>query len=282
MKQVRSATCTMRFGRGERWVGTCIYPPPRKLASPPICREKSFMDKRPLSPEDEPEETRGAFGWLLQHMRFSYLLGVEPKEHQRGVLQYWPFVVVLLSVVAVHATLDDNISVLPPLMLLALVLVVLVPIFYARRRGLYVLARFLGWGLVTLSTAVVAASVFRLVVALPVEQTPSQALLNSGLVWLTNGATFALWYFEIDSGGPEKREKDGHSTYDFMFPQDQDDDRSGWLPTFVDYLFLAFTTNLTFGPTDTAVLSRRAKVLTMIQSLFSVLIIAVVVARATA
>ncbi len=216
------------------------------------------MDKGPLSPEDESEETRGALGWLLRHMRFSYLLGVEPKEHQRGVLQYWP------------------------LMLLALVLVVLVPIFYARRRGLYVLARFLGWGLVTLSTAVVAASVFRLVVALPVEQTPSQALLNSGLVWLTNGATFALWYFEIDSGGPEKREKDGHSTYDFMFPQDQDDGRSGWSPTFVDYLFLAFTTNLTFGPTDTAVLSRRAKVLTMIQSLFSVLIIAVVVARATA
>ena len=244
---------------------------------------EAFMDKRPRPQEDKPQELpRGALDWLLRHMRFSYLLGVEPKEHQRGVLQYWPFVVVLLSVVAVHATLDDNISVLPPLMLLALVLVVLVPIFYARRRGLYVLARFLGWGLVTLSTAVVAASVFRLVVALPVEQTPSQALLNSGLVWLTNGATFALWYFEIDSGGPEKRQRDGHSTYDFMFPQDQDDDRRGWLPTFVDYLFLAFTTNLTFGPTDTAVLSRRAKVLTMIQSLFSVLIIAVVVARATA
>jgi hypothetical protein len=147
-----------------------------------------------------------------------------------------------LSVVAVHATLDDDIAVLPPLMLLALVLVLLVPIFYARKRGLYALARFLGWGLVTLSTTVVAASVFRLVVALPIEQTASQALLNSGLVWLTNGATFALWYFEIDSGGPEKREKDGHSTYDFMFPQDQDDDRSGWSPTFVDYLFLAFTT----------------------------------------
>jgi hypothetical protein len=240
------------------------------------------VEKRSRPREDKLEETpRGALDWLLQHLRFSYLFGVEPKEHQRGVLQYWPLVVVLLSVVAVHATLDDDIAVLPPLMLLALVLVVLVPIFYARRRGLYVLARFLGWGLVTLSTAVVAASVFRLVVALPVEQTASQALLNSGLVWITNGATFALWYFEIDSGGPEKREEDGHSTYDFMFPQDQDKS-SDWSPTFVDYLFLAFTTHLTFGPTDTAVLSRRAKVLTMIQSLLSVLIIAVVVARATA
>jgi hypothetical protein len=87
--------------------------------------------------------------------------------------------------------------------------------------------------------------------------THSGALYNSGLVWLTNAATFALWYFEIDSGGPDKREKDG-------------------------YLFLAVTTNLTFGPTDTAVLSRRAKILTMVQSLLSVLIIAVVVVRATA
>jgi uncharacterized membrane protein len=166
-------------------------------------------------------------------------------------------------------------------MLLALVLVLSVPLFYARRRRLHALARFLGWGLVTLSTAVVASSVVRLVVALPVEQTPTQALYNSGLVWLTNAVTFALWYFEIDSGGPDKRDKDGHSTYDFMFPQDQDDN-SSWSPNFVDYLFLAFTTNVTFGPTDTAVLSRRAKVLTMVQSLLSVLIIAVVVARATA
>jgi hypothetical protein len=168
------------------------------------------MDKRPGPREDKSEERlRGVLDWLFRHLRFSYLLGVEPKEHQRGVLQYWPLVVVLLTVLAVHATLDDDIAVLPPLMLLALVLVVLVPIFYARRRGLYVLARFLGWGLVTLSTAVVAASVFRLVVALPVEQTPSQALLNSELVWLTNGATFALWYFEIDSGGPENVNKMG-------------------------------------------------------------------------
>ena len=195
--------------------------------------------------------------------------------------QFWPLVVTLLAIVAAHATLEDDIRVLPPFMFLLLVLVMLVPIFYARQRGLRALARFLGWGLVTLSTVVVASSVVRLIVALPVEQTPGQALLNSGLVWFTNAATFALWYFEIDSGGPDKRKRDGHSTYDFMFPQDQDD-TSTWSPNYVDFLFLAFTTNLTFGPTDTAVLSRRAKVLTMIQSLLSVLIIAVVVARATA
>jgi uncharacterized membrane protein len=239
------------------------------------------MDERTRSPEDQRKEHRSALSWLLQHWRISCLLGMEQQEPPRGLLQYWPLIVTLLAVVAVHTTLEGDIRVLPPFMLLALVLVPLVPLFYARQRSLHALARFLGWGLVTLSMAVVASSVFRLVVALPVEQTPSQALYNSGLVWLTNAATFALWYFEIDSGGPAKREKDGHSTYDFMFPQDQDDS-STWSPNFVDYLFLAFTTNLTFGPTDTAVLSRRAKILTMVQSFLSVLIIAVLVARATA
>src|ERR687885_980881 len=239
------------------------------------------MDERPPSGEGEPKEHHSALRWFLQHWRISYLLGVEHDEPRRGLLRYWPLIVTLLALVAVHVMLDDDIKVLPPLMLLALVLVLLVPIFYARGRGLHALARFLGWGLVTLSTAVVASSVVRLVAALPIEQTPTQALYNSGLVWLTNAVTFALWYFEIDSGGPDKRDKDGHSTYDFMFPQDQDDN-SSWSPNFVDYLFLAFTTNVTFGPTDTAVLSRRAKVLTMIQSLLSLLILAVLVARATA
>ena len=240
------------------------------------------MDQRPPSGEGEPKEHRSsALRWFLQHWRISYLLGVQQNEPRRGLLKYWPLIVTLLAIVGVHVMIDDDIKVLPPFMLLALVLLLLVPIFYARGRGLHALARFLGWGLVTLSTAVVASSVVRLVAALPIEQTPTQALYNSGLVWLTNAVTFALWYFEIDSGGPDKRDKDGHSTYDFMFPQDQDDN-SSWSPNFVDYLFLAFTTNVTFGPTDTAVLSRRAKVLTMVQSLLSVLIIAVVVARATA
>src|ERR687884_1903980 len=199
------------------------------------------MDKRPPSGEGEPKEHRSsALRWFLQHWRISYLLGVQQNEPpSRGLLQYWPLIVTLLAIVAVHVMIDDDIKVLPPFMLLALVLLLLVPIFYARGRGLHALARFLGWGLVTLSTAVVASSVVRLVAALPVEQTPTQALFNSGLVWLTNAVTFALWYFEIDSGGPDKREKDGHGTSDFMFPQDQEDN-SGWSPNFVDYLFLAF------------------------------------------
>jgi uncharacterized membrane protein len=53
-----------------------------------------------------------------------------------------------------------------------------------------------------------------------------------------------------------------------------------WSPNFMDYLFLAFNTSTAFSPTDTPVLARWAKVLTMLQSLLSLLIIALLAARA--
>jgi uncharacterized membrane protein len=54
----------------------------------------------------------------------------------------------------------------------------------------------------------------------------------------------------------------------------------GWSPGFVDYLFLAFNTSTAFSPTDTAILSRRAKVLTMAQSVVSLAVVAVLIGRA--
>jgi uncharacterized membrane protein len=53
-----------------------------------------------------------------------------------------------------------------------------------------------------------------------------------------------------------------------------------WSPGLLDYLFLAFNTSTAFSPTDTAFLSRRAKVLMMVQALQSLLISGVIVARA--
>jgi len=136
--------------------------------------------------------------------------------------------------------------------------------------------------LAILATAAVGTSILLLVVYLstrPVE--PATALRDAGLIWLAKAVTFAVWYWEIDEGGPGKRRSDAHEGVDFQFPQDQNGS-SGWFPDFADYLYLAITTNMTFGPTDTAVLSKRAKILTIFQALFSLLIIAVVVARATA
>jgi hypothetical protein len=53
-----------------------------------------------------------------------------------------------------------------------------------------------------------------------------------------------------------------------------------WSPRFIDYLFIAFNTSTAFSPSDTPVLSRWAKVLTMLQSAISLIIVALLASRA--
>jgi hypothetical protein len=53
-----------------------------------------------------------------------------------------------------------------------------------------------------------------------------------------------------------------------------------WRPRFVDYLFVAFTQSSTFGPTDSPLLARWAKVLAMIQILISLTIVVLLISRA--
>ena len=38
-------------------------------------------------------------------------------------------------------------------------------------------------------------------------------------IWLTNVIVFALWYWEIDRGGPDQRICDRHGPPDFLFSQ---------------------------------------------------------------
>ena len=53
-----------------------------------------------------------------------------------------------------------------------------------------------------------------------------------------------------------------------------------WYPGFIDYLFLAFNHSTAFSPTDTGILSRKAKVLVMIQASISLMAVAVIIAKA--
>ena len=49
---------------------------------------------------------------------------------------------------------------------------------------------------------------------------------------------------------------------------------------FLDYLFLGYNTAMAFSPTDAAPLTRRAKMLMMLESKISLLTLVVVAARA--
>ena len=92
---------------------------------------------------------------------------------------------------------------------------------------------------------------------------------------------FALWYWELDRGGPDERSSPQHREPDFLFPQMSTPGcaRQGWRPHFVDYLYVSFTNAIAVSPTDTMPLTRWAKLLMLVQSLISVLTLAMVAAR---
>jgi uncharacterized membrane protein len=101
-------------------------------------------------------------------------------------------------------------------------------------------------------------------------------------VWVTNVLVFALWYWELDRGGPVARLSPDRRLPDFLFPQMTAPDATvaDWSPGFIDYLFTSFTNATAFSPTDTMPLTPWVKVLFMVQSLASLLTVALVVSRA--
>ncbi|HEY5023733.1 MAG TPA: hypothetical protein VII76_02040 [Acidimicrobiales bacterium] len=107
-------------------------------------------------------------------------------------------------------------------------------------------------------------------------------IYSSVPVWVTNVLVFALWYWELDRGGPVTRLELHRRQPDFLFPQmtAPDATRPDWSPAFIDYLYTSFTNATAFSPTDTMPLTPWAKILMMIQSLASLLTVALVVSRA--
>ena len=100
-------------------------------------------------------------------------------------------------------------------------------------------------------------------------------------IWLTNVIVFGLWYWELDRGGPAVRLRADHRQPDFLFPQMATPKSApGWTPKFLDYLYTSFTNATAFSPTDTMPITSAAKLLMMIQSLASLLLVALVVSRA--
>jgi uncharacterized membrane protein len=201
----------------------------------------------------------------------------------RSGLPRWPAAVALLGVGALYAVISGGLTLGPRAFLLGLVAVPLVPSLTAHLRGRNRLARGFGFGVIGLVTLAVIVSVFLLVSSSLGGGTSAPGLLqDAALLWVINVATFAVGYWELDSGGPARRHREGHVSEDFLFPQKNLDHKAAraWSPGFLDYLFLAFNTNTAFSPTDTAFLSRRAKVLMMVQALLSLLILAVLVSRA--
>jgi hypothetical protein len=109
-----------------------------------------------------------------------------------------------------------------------------------------------------------------------------QLLRDAGEIWIGNVVAFALWYWELDGGGPLRRTASSVFGRDFAFVQMTTPQlvRTDWLPRLVDYLYLSFTNASAFSPTDTLPLTSRAKLLMLLQSAISIVTLILVAARA--
>ena len=139
--------------------------------------------------------------------------------------------------------------------------------------------------LVLLITAANAFSAGRLVYLIVTGHTgknPVYLLASGAAVWATNVIAFALWYWEFDRGGPVLRALGERHYPDLLFPQMVSPELAtpDWDARFVDYLYTSFTNATAFSPTDVMPLARWAKLTFMVQSGVSLVLGALVVARA--
>lgn len=195
----------------------------------------------------------------------------------------------VLAIGAIYLALPRNLVLGPIWLLPTLIVILLAPTVLSHRMGRYSLNRTLGMIINGITTLALIGSVILLVRTLPAHRSsPLQLLRAGGLLWLTNVIVFALWYWRLDGGGPTVRHKEKKfGSTSFLFPQMQipQEERAQfacarWRPRFVDYLFVAFTQSSTFGPTDSPLLARWAKVLAMIQILISLTIVVLLISRA--
>jgi hypothetical protein len=201
----------------------------------------------------------------------------------------WPALIAILAVGGIFMALPAELIVGPRWVFPSVVIAILVPTVISHQAGKHHLNAILGFAVSGILTAGLIISLILLIDALPEhKEAPGALLLSAGSLWITNILVFALWYWRLDAGGPHQRDKRaGHPDGAFLFPQMtmSDDavaeaDQQDWSPNFIDYLFLAFNTSTAFSPTDAPVLARWAKILMMLQSLLSLLIIALLAARA--
>ena len=202
--------------------------------------------------------------------------------------QRWPASLAVLLMIGLQLRLPDDLTpagrYLLPVVELGL-LVVLVAVNPRRISRSTVLARTLGLTLIAVASLVNAWSVIRLVRGLLSGTFGSDAgaLLTVGAnIWFTNVLIFALWYWELERGGPGARAVGADPELDFLFPQmaETSIDFHHWEPEFVDYAYVSFTNAAAFSPTDTMPLTRWAKLAMMLQSAVSLVTGLLVIARA--
>jgi hypothetical protein len=196
----------------------------------------------------------------------------------------WPALVAILGVGGLYLALPESMTVGPDWLPLVILAILAIPVWAFHRLGKEHLNQMSSYLLLVVITAWMLLSLARLIIGMAEHtEPPKMLLLSAALLWISNILVFASWYWRLDAGGPNARDRrETHEDGAFLFPQMtmNDEDNDKWRPGFIDYLFLAFNTSTAFSPTDVPVLSKWAKVMMMLQASISLATLALLAARA--
>lgn len=200
----------------------------------------------------------------------------------------WPVAVATGVAIALQVALPDRLSLASRFLLPAAeaaMLVLLVLLNPARVNRESTALRRLALALIAVASSANAYSATLLVIGLINGTLGGSAgpLLSTGAaIYSTNIIIFAVWYWELDRGGPAARAAATKTDPDFLFPQMATPHIANpdWEPAFADYLYVSFTNATAFSPTDTMPLTRWSKMIMLLQSAVSLVTVALVVARA--
>jgi len=203
----------------------------------------------------------------------------------------WPVALAVVASALLLGMLPDRIRLFPSELAWVLGLMGTFPIFIVAWKGTRELIWlrveramiFLLFAIAALAMVVNLVNVVSAMIERPADVNGIQLLSSSVGVWVTNVIIFALLYWQIDRGGPEARANHATPKPDWLFPQESapsGDVAPDWHPTFIDYLYLAYSTATAFSTTDAMPVTARAKLLMMLQSAFSLLTVMVVASRA--
>jgi len=200
----------------------------------------------------------------------------------------WPVAIAIIVLITLQWVLPDRLTAGPRWMLpaveiaLAVVLVAANPV--RMRRDTTVL-RMIALGLIAVASLGTVWSVAMLVrdIVTGYDTGSAAQLLGTGAgIYLMNVVTFAVWFWELDRGGPVARSLGTDPYPDLLFPPMTSPDMAhkDWEPRFADYLYVAFTNATAFSPTDTLPLTRGAKLGMALESAIALATAALVIAKA--
>ena len=203
---------------------------------------------------------------------------------------WWPVATAILVVVGLHVVLPARYRV-PPVWLMPVLLCVMLGALIAGDPGRIdrqrTWLRAVTGVMIALLTLANLFGAVRLVTDILTNNklfasNAGALLATGGVIWVTNVIAFGLWYWDLDRGGAAARAHHPGRNPAFVFPEMQHASfvAGPWVPSFVDYLSLAFWTATALSPTDISAIRPWAKLLMMLEAAGSIALAALVIARA--